>query len=81
MKVKQKVNEDNQVYIFIGEGLNNKLLIDIHNGSDYPKRIEVEGVDFPDTSDTDVEYRMEIEGLHYEFIETLKFNKGDKQWK
>tara|TARA_B100001248_G_C27359424_1_gene445587 strand:+ start:392 stop:631 length:240 start_codon:yes stop_codon:yes gene_type:complete len=79
MKVKQKVNEDNQVYIFIGEGLNNKLLIDIHNGSDYPKRIEVEGVDFPDTSDTDVEYRMEIEGLHYEFIETLKFNKGDKQ--
>ena len=75
MKVKQKVNEDNQVYIFIGEGLNNKLLIDIHNGSDYPKRIEVEGVDFPDTSDTDVEYRMEIEGLHYEFIETLKFNK------
>ena len=79
MKVKQKVNEDNQVYIFIGEGLNNKLLIDIHNGSDYPKRIEVEGMDFPDTSDTDVEYRMEIEGLHYEFIETLKFNKGDKQ--
>ena len=79
MKVKQKVNEDNQVYIFIGEGLNNKLLIDIHNGSDYPKRIEVEGVDFPDTSDTDVEYRMEIEGIHYEFIETLKFNKGDKQ--
>ena len=79
MKVKQKVNEDNQVYIFIGEGLNNKLLIDIHNGSDYPKRIEVEGVDFPDTSDTDVEYRMAIEGLHYEFMETLKFNKGDKQ--
>ena len=79
MKVKQKVNEDNQVYIFIGEGLNNKHLIDIQNGSDYRKRIEVEGVDFPDTSDTDVEYRMEIEGLHYEFIETLKFNKGDKQ--
>tara|TARA_R100001082_G_C4306852_1_gene134941 strand:- start:24 stop:263 length:240 start_codon:yes stop_codon:yes gene_type:complete len=79
MKVKQKVNEDNQVYILIGEGLNNKLLIDIHNGSDYPKRIEVEGVDFPDTSDTDVEYRIDIEGLHYEFIETLKFNKGDKQ--
>tara|TARA_A100001391_G_scaffold116242_1_gene78711 strand:+ start:1213 stop:1452 length:240 start_codon:yes stop_codon:yes gene_type:complete len=79
MKVKQKVNEDNQVYILIGEGLNNKLCIDIHNGSDYPKHIEVEGVDFPDTSDTDVEYRIEIQGLHYEFIETLKFNKGDKQ--
>jgi|TARA_R100000482_G_scaffold94283_1_gene39448 hypothetical protein len=60
MKVKQKVNEDNQVYIQIGRSFNDKLLIEIHNGNDYPKHIEVEGVNFLDTSDTNVEYRIDI---------------------
>lgn len=67
MKVKQKVNEDNQVYIFIYKS-KNKLFINIHNGSDYPKRIMVEGVDFPDTSNTDVEYRIDIDAFDDEEI-------------
>jgi len=57
---KQKVNEDNQVYLLIERGYNDKLLITIHNGNYDEQHIEVKGIDFPDTSDKTIEYRIDI---------------------
>tara|TARA_Y100000034_G_scaffold64731_1_gene78295 strand:- start:279 stop:578 length:300 start_codon:yes stop_codon:yes gene_type:complete len=59
----QKVNEDNQVYILLERGLeDNKFYITIHNGDYDEQHIEIEGVDFQDDSDTDVEFRIDING-------------------
>ena len=57
---KQKVSENNQVYLLIERSFDDKLLITIHNGYYDEQHIQIEGVDFPDTSDTGAEYRIDI---------------------
>ena len=57
---KQKVSENNQVYLCIGKGFDNKLFMRIHNGDDDEQNIEIEGIEFPDLNDKGVEYRLDI---------------------
>jgi len=57
---KQKVSENNQVYLHIGRSFDDKLSITIHNGDYDRQHIEVEGIDFSDLFNR-VEYRIDIE--------------------
>ena len=59
-QVNQKVSENNQVYILLERGFDNKFNIVIHNGDYDQQHIQIEGVDFPDTSDTGAEYIIDI---------------------
>ena len=59
-QINQKVSENNQVYILLERGLDNKFNIVIHNGDCDEHHIQIGGVDFTDTSDTCVEYRIYI---------------------